>query len=152
MSIVRLVSLLFFLLTILALDAAGFFIYFGYWPAWTGLVVIISVLLLSEHYDLRKPGTALTSILLCITSVLLVAACPYLRTSGRKGFYLDATSLKAGDSFAAVKEKMKDYQVFDRYKDAITYSFRSGEASVDHVVVRLSPDGMFVVSSEFSPD
>ena len=87
-----------------------------------------------------------------IVMAIVVVISPSLRTSGRKGFYLDAMSLKPGMTVSSVKRKMRGYNAFDKYEDTITFTYESSRSTVDTVSVTTSIDGQYVLNVEFSPD
>lgn len=76
-------------------------------------------------------GQHLSYIVLTTALIMLVVFCPFLRTSGRKSFYLKARALKPGISLKLVNETMSDYEVFDKCKNSITLSYRSSPSTVD---------------------
>ena len=133
----------------LFLDAAGLFIYFGYRLAWAATFgwAVLGFLMLRSN---RITGSAY--LIPVIVMAIVVVISPSLRTSGRKGFYLDAMSLKPGMTVSSVKRKMRGYNAFDKYEDTITFTYESSRSTVDTVSVTTSIDGQYVLNVEFSPD
>lgn len=135
------------------LDAAGIFIYFGYVPV--ALIVLFSVGLglymagrVGQLTSRERSGFGVATLLLVFVSL----ASTFLPTSGRKGFFLAAKSLRPGMSLRTAQEKMRDYEVFSKPYSSVTFSFRSGPDTVDTAVVHLTLDGKYIDSVEYSPD
>lgn len=87
-----------------------------------------------------------------IAMVIVVAMSPNLRTSRRKGFYLDAMSLTPGMTVSSVRQRMNGYEVFNKYEGAMVFRCKSNDSTVDTVSVTTSNDGLYVLSVEYSPD
>ena len=87
-----------------------------------------------------------------IALAFVVFISPNLRTSGRKGFYLDAMSLVPGMSRSAVKERMKTYEIYEKHEGVLTFSYRSDVSTIDAVQVSMSNNGRYVSGVEYSPD
>ena len=134
---------------LLYLDATGFFIYFGYRLAWAATIgwAVLGFMMF------RSKRIGRSAYLIPVIAMAIVAAVsPSFRTSGRKGFYLDALSLRPGMSVSSVTERMNGYEVFDKYEGTMTFTYKSNDSTIDTVRVFVSSNGQDVLSVEYSPD
>jgi hypothetical protein len=135
------------------LDAAGVFIYFGYVPA---ALLVLGVVLGGVFAAGKVPRLSRVDVVafgvVTLGLIAVVAACPFLATSQRKAFYLDARSVKAGMSWEEAQRRMAGYPTFDQHAGAVTFLQKSSPDTVDTAVVRLTSDGEMVAAVEYSAD
>ena len=138
---------------LLYLDAAGVFIYLGYVPAaLLALGVVLGGVFAAgkvrqlSRVDVVAFGVATFGL------VAIVVGCPFLATSQRKAFYLDATSVKAGMSWEEAQQRLAGYPTFEQHAGSVTFLHRSSPDTVDTAVVRLTSDGENVAAVEYSAD
>jgi hypothetical protein len=138
---------------LLYLDAAGVFIYFGYVPA---ALLVLGVVLGGVFAAGKVPRLSRVDVVAFGAATLgliaMVVACPFLATSQRKAFYLDATSVKAGMSWEEAQRRMAGYSTFEQHAGSVTFLQKSSRDTVDTAVVRLTTDGKKVASVEYSAD
>lgn len=139
------------------LDSTGIFIYLPYALAYS-CALLYGVI---GAYQLIAAGIASFNLRASALVVISAAAVmmfavllPHLRTSSRKGFWLDAQVLEVGMPTTQAIKSMASYRLFDRYQVSghLTYSFRANRQTEDHVVLTLSEDGAHVVAVRYSPD
>jgi len=138
---------------LLYLDAAGVFIYFGYVPA---ALLVLGVVLGGAFAAGKVPRLSRVDVVVFGVATLgliaVVVACPFLATSQRKAFYLDATSVKAGMSWEEAQRRMAGYSTFEEHVGSVTFLQKSSRDTVDTAVVRLTSDGEKVAAVEYSAD
>ena len=133
-----------------ALDVVAMFALTSYLLSYA----IAATYVLLGLFGLFGPVKKLFVIVPACAIVVFTVLLPGIRTSGRKGFWLDAQSIKVGMSASEASTLMEGYSVFDKYRATghLTYSFRSGRHTEDHVLITLSDDGKTVVGVEYSAD
>ena len=112
-------------------------------------------LLTKTRSDPQKKLAYSLAALSAILVIGLVVFLPTVPTSDRKVFWINAQSIKNGDSWEDVKhriEKLSELTYIDNEKTKVTFTFRAGKNSADHLYLVLTADGNTVESVEIGQD
>ena len=142
----------------LYLDAAGVFIYVTYVPLYASALVyfvmgyFVMGLRTGPNKGTAARRAAVAPNLIAIIISGAIALTSILRTSERKGFYLDAKSIRAGMPISLIQDTMGQYEVFDRNRGSVTFSYRANQQTTDHLIIELTEDLQYAKRVRYSVD
>jgi hypothetical protein len=129
----------------LLMDAEAFFSLTSYLPVYVLSLayVAIGISRLVRHSRIGRlspMGRILILGAFLVAGIALIL--PYIRTSPRKNFHLDAAALEPGMDVEVIRQRMRRYKVFDNAAEGyIAFVFRASAHTEDRVIVDLTQDG-----------